>query len=282
MTRHGKNCTNAAVYSYHERQKDARASGFGSEKARFSKDSVKGFDCCSLTLQPCQNPVVTKEGWLYDKEAILKYMIEKKQEYARKLKEYEKQKTDDLKELHEIAEAEKAAAVQKFEQSEKTIARPKDDPSKKKKATLPSFWVPALTPQAAKSKVEKPDKTIYCPMSGKPLKMKDLIDVKFQLLKPEDDKEAKKSIIAREERYKCAVTHDILNNATAVVVLKTTGDVVTVECVEKIIRKDMRHPLTNQALKESDIIYLHRGGTGYSAANDQLEGKKYRPNLAIS
>ena len=281
MTRHGKNCTNAAVYSYHERKKDAKASGYGSEKARFSKDSIKGFDCCSLTLQPCENPVVTKDGWLYDKEAILKYMIEKKQEYARKCKEYERQKNEDLKELHELAEAEKADKVSKFEKAEKNISRPKEeDKNAKKDKNLPSFWIPSLTPQASKTKVEKPDKTIYCPNSGKPLKMKDLIDVKFSLIKPDDNE--KKSLIAREERYKCAVTHDVLNNATPAAVIKTTGDVVTVECVEKIIKTDMRHPLTGQALKDSDIIYLQRGGTGYAAANDQLEGKKYRPSLAIS
>ena len=71
MTRHGRNATNAAVYSYSERQKDAKQSGYGSDKARFSKDSVKGFDCCSLMLQPCENPVVTKEGWLYDKGGLI-------------------------------------------------------------------------------------------------------------------------------------------------------------------------------------------------------------------
>ena len=41
----------------------------------------------------------------------------------------------------------------------------------------------------------------------------------------------------------------------------------------------MVHPLTGQTLKESDFIYLHRGGTGYAAANDQLEGKKHRPAM---
>ena len=75
MTRHGRNATNAAVYSYSERQKDARQSGYGSDKARFSKDSVKGFDCCSLMLQPCENPVVTKEGWLYDKGGLISEYI---------------------------------------------------------------------------------------------------------------------------------------------------------------------------------------------------------------
>lgn len=37
-----------------------------------------------------------------------------------------------------------------------------------------------------------------------------------------------------------------------------SGDVVTMECVEKVIKKDMIHPLTNQKLKEKDIIPLQR------------------------
>ena len=65
-------------------------------------------------------------------------------------------------------------------------------------------------------------------------------------------------------------------------VLKHTGDAVTVECVEKIIKKDMRHPLTGQSLEEKDIIYVQRGGTGYSSANEKLSGSKYRPGMAIA
>ena len=147
----------------------------------------------------------------------------------------------------------------------------------------PSFWIPDVTPQAEKTKMgAKPDKNIYCPMSGKPLKMKDLIDVKFKEIKPKDG-ESKKSIIARDERYMCAVTSDVLNNSTPVAVLKPSGDVITVECVEKIVKKDMLHPLTGQMLKEGDIIYLQRGGTGYSATNeDSLRAEKYRPNMALS
>merc|ERR1719219_3080513 len=109
-----------------------------------------------------------------------------------------------------------------------------------------------------------------------------MIEIKFTLLDKADADNDGQKLIAKEERYKCAVTHDVLNNATPAAVLKPSGDVVTVECVEKIIKKDMRHPLIGEALKETDIIYLHRGGTGFSAANDQLEGVKYRPTLAIS
>lgn len=48
-----------------------------------------------------------------------------------------------------------------------------------KEKELPSFWVPSQTPAAKINKMEKPDPTILCPISQKPLKAKDLIDVKF-------------------------------------------------------------------------------------------------------
>ncbi len=40
--------------------------------------------------------------------------------------------------------------------------------------------------------------------------------------------------------------------------------------------------MTGQKLDDSDLIPLQRGGTGYSAANEQLKAKHYRPNLAIN
>jgi hypothetical protein len=36
------------------------------------------------------------------------------------------------------------------------------------------------------------------------------------------------------------------------------GDVITMDCVEKIIKKDWTHPLTGEKLKEEDIIFLQR------------------------
>ena len=145
---------------------------------------------------------------------------------------------------------------------------------------MPSFWLPNLTPQSSATKVARPEKKILCPMSGKPLKAKDFLDIKFTLIDP---KSSGPSLISKEERYKCPVTNDVLRDSTAVAVLRTTGDVVTVDCVEKIIRKDMTHPLTGEKLKEEDILYLQRGGTGYAKANDHsLKAKKYRPNMAIA
>ena len=56
-------------------------------------------------------------------------------------------------------------------------------------------------------------------MSGEPLKMKDLIPVKFTEVKDPDDK---KSVIVKKVRYMCPVTHDVLSNAVPAAVLKPT------------------------------------------------------------
>ncbi|CAG9091429.1 hypothetical protein JYU34_009700 [Plutella xylostella] len=285
MTRHARNCTAGAVYTYHEKKKDAAASGYGTQAERVGKDSVKSFDCCSLTLQPCRNPVVTKEGYLFDKEAILEYIIAKKAEYNRKLKLYEKQLKKEESEKAELAAAEKEANLIKFMNREKNISSvqnktststPSTSTSSSQGKQVPSFWIPSQLPDAKISKLDKPDPVVYCPISGKPLKMKDLIEVKWTLVKDPDDK---KSLIAKENRYMCPVTHDILSNAVPCAIIRTTGDIVTMECVENLIKKDWLHPLTGDKLKEKDIIPLQRGGTGYALTNENLEGKNARPVL---
>lgn len=58
---------------------------------------------------------------MFDKEAILQYIITRKNEYSRKMKEYEKQKSSDVKELQEIASAENKKKLEKFMRTEKNI-----------------------------------------------------------------------------------------------------------------------------------------------------------------
>lgn len=144
-----------------------------------------------------------------------------------------------------------------------------------KDKNLASFWVPSLTPQAKPTLLKKPDTKTYCPMSGKPLRIKDLIPVKLTPIDDGDDR----PMVAKSERYKCAVTHDALGNSVPCAVLKNTGHVVTMDCIEKLIKKDMLCPFTGTKLKESDIIPLQRGGTGYAGSGVQLEAKKAGPVL---
>lgn len=218
-------------------------------------------DCCNLSLQPARNPVTTKDGYLFDKESILQYIITKKAEYSRKLKEFERQKDTDSKELEQIAEADNKRKIDLFMKTEKNIKVPTASTSsassslsnmaKGKEKNLPSFWLPSQTPDANIAKIQKPDKNIYCPISGNILKAKDLIDVKFAPATKDD-----KNFDPNQPRYVCAVTKDVLTNAQQLAVLRTTGDVVTMDCVEKIIKKDWIHPLSCTKITEKDIILV--------------------------
>lgn len=285
MTRHARNCTAGAVYTYHEKQKDNKACGYGTLQGRIGKDSVKDFDCCCLTLQPCRYPVITPDGFLYDKEAIFEYIIHQKKEIARKTKEFDKQQRKEKDELVVLAKAEEESKAQKFMEMEKSIlSRPSTSGSSApssilnmsngKDKVLPSFWIPSLTPAAEKVKMKKPEKSVLCPMGGNALKAKDLIPIKFTEFNNPDEKRA---LIARKDRYMCAVTHDMLGNSVPVAVLRTSGNVVTMECVEKLIKQDMIDPTNGMKMKEEDIIPLQRGGTGYASTNEKLDAKLKKP-----
>lgn len=293
MTRHGKNCTAGAVYTYHEKKKDTAASGYGTQNIRLSRDAVKDFDCCCLSLQPCHDPVVTPDGFLYEREAILEYILRQKKEIARQMKAYEKQRGARREEQKELQRAAAQDQVRGFLEKEAAIVSrplnpftprhpdpeeaqpgPSKDKDKEKDKALPSFWIPSLTPEAKATKLEKPSKIVTCPMSGKPLRMSDLTSVRFTALDASLDRVG---LITRSERYVCAVTRDSLSNATPCAVLRPSGAVVTLECVDKLIRKDMVDPVNGEKLTDRDIIVLQRGGTGFAGSGVKLQAEKSRP-----
>ncbi|KAF6032780.1 NOSIP [Bugula neritina] len=289
--RHGANCTNGSVYTYHEKAKDKRESGWGSLAARLGKDSMKNFDCCCLTLQPCKEPVVTPDGYLFDKMAVIEYMVHQKKEIAKRLKEYERQTEKSQREARLKASEGDKLEKKLFLETEKSIrTKQAHDSSKERGASkpaagasvsnmadgkdkvLPSFWIPNETPDNKDTTISKPDEKVRCPMSGKALRMKDLIDVNFTLVKDPDDKRS--LIVKDDERYMCAVTKDLLNNSVPCAVLRDTGDVVTMECVEKLIKPDMRNPISGKILREKDIIPLQRGATGFAGSGVELKAVK--------
>ena len=285
MTRHGRNNTASACYTYYERHRDAQDSGYGTLKARLGKDSVKDFDACCLTLQPCRIPVLTPQGFLYDKEFVLEYIMSKKAENLKKTKEYEKSRRKDQKELLELAQAETRSQAEAFAERQKSVQGHKQQDNNSDSISnmaqgrdkkLPSFWVPSETPASSKkTQLQKPDTNVYCPMSGKPLRVKDLFPVFFT---PIDRVATGSSSLTKQDRWMCPVTHDVLSNSVPCTFLKTSGSVVTTECVEKIIRKDMMDPLNGKKLKDSDLISLQRGGTGYASTN-QVEASIQKPSI---
>lgn len=245
------------------------------------------------------SPLCSPDGYLYEREAILEYILHQKKEIARQMKAYEKQRGARREEQKELQRAAAQDQVRGFLEKEaaivsrplnpfmpKAAALPGADgeqpgPSagplgkdKDKDKALPSFWIPSLTPEAKATKLEKPSRTVTCPMSGKPLRMSDLTPVRFTQL---DGSVDRVGLITRSERYVCAVTRDSLSNATPCAVLRPSGAVVTLECVEKLIRKDMVDPVNGETLTERDIIVLQRGGTGFAGSGVKLQAEMSRP-----
>ncbi|XP_029914181.1 nitric oxide synthase-interacting protein [Myripristis murdjan] len=307
MTRHGKNCTAGAVYTYHEKKKDTAASGYGTQSIRLGKDAIKDFDCCCLSLQPCQDPVVTPDGYLYEKQAILEYILHQKMEIAKKMKAYEKQKQAQKNDSQLESKSEERERVERFKTKENSIVSKPINPFTSGQAkdgeaqragegsassstagssaapatssqALPSFWIPSLTPEAKPTLLKKPSKVVSCPMSGRPIKMNELITVRFTPLDPSLDRVA---LLTRQDRYVCAVTKDTLGNSVPCAVLRPSGAVVTQECVEKLIRKDMMDPVTGDKLSDRDIIPLQRGGTGFAGSGVRLAAKEARPVMQV-
>uniref|UniRef100_A0A4W5KCV6 Nitric oxide synthase-interacting protein n=1 Tax=Hucho hucho TaxID=62062 RepID=A0A4W5KCV6_9TELE len=190
------------------------ASGYGTQSVRLGKDAIKDFDCCCLSLQTCRDPVVTPDGYLYEKQAILEYILHQKTEIAKKMKVTE---TDSDTRLE--SKSEERWIAERFKTRENSIVskpinpftfgKPKSQTARagasastskadsyapaagtSSSQSLPSFWIPSLTPEAKPTMLKKPSKTVVCPMSGRPLKMNELINVHFTPLDPSLDRVA--------------------------------------------------------------------------------------------
>lgn len=180
-------------------------------------------------------PINRPEGYLYDKEAVLTYIVNQKAEIARKLKQYEKDRLKEERELAELAAKEFNDKKARFMAQEMTVMNSGGSSSSSgasgssslssvsnmssdRGKQLPSFWIPDLTPSTAKERLKKPSTVVTCPMSGCPLKANRLIAVTFSPVDSSVDVTKNPTGTA----YKCAVTHDTLTNSSKCVVLRTS------------------------------------------------------------
>ncbi|KAI0986156.1 hypothetical protein GJ496_006962 [Pomphorhynchus laevis] len=271
MTRHSKNATANAVYTFYEKKADSVKGLYGTQRVRVGKDSLQEFNCCCLTLQPCVDPVVTPEGYLYERQAIIEYLLHKKLDYKRTLKEYR---------LHKRIRKQKEQLNSKrmrFD-PDTSISNMEGENAKH----LPSFWVPSLTPAAEDDVMPKPQEDIFmcCPMTKNTLSHRDLLSVKFSLAKQLDRISASTLMNASEQGlYICPISGDSLSSSTEMAVLKPSGHVVTMEVVKRILSEDKICPLTGKLLNKDDIIRLQRVGTGYSAGGGDLKAEKHNPAM---
>merc|ERR1719309_1472930 len=97
---------------------------------------MQEFDCCNLSLQPCKDPVITHDGYLYEREAIIEYMVQQKRQIAKKLKDYERHKAKEDVEQKRLLEEKKEERVKEFMKQEGSIISKPLDPFKKNPLAL--------------------------------------------------------------------------------------------------------------------------------------------------
>lgn len=77
--RHSKNNNDLAFFTYDEKRK----LGYGTQKERLGKDSIKPFDACCLCLKSLIDPMSCQKGHLFCKECILQCLLSQKKDIQR-------------------------------------------------------------------------------------------------------------------------------------------------------------------------------------------------------
>lgn len=117
-TRHAKNQCTQAHYSQAER----RADGYGSQTARLGGESLQVFGTCCITLKPVVDPVVSKKGDLFSRDAIVEYLAHQKVVQRQEKAAYEAQEDRKAVEAAAVEDAESAAELEAFAKQEAGVA----------------------------------------------------------------------------------------------------------------------------------------------------------------
>ena len=146
--------------------------GWGTEGRTLDSDAMKDLYVCSLSLQPCVDPVVTPSGVLYDKGVVLEYIIQRKRDIERETAAWQSQQSSDDAAAAGAAAAAQQARVDEFlaqqeglsqsdlrERAQQASAAGAVSTGangrvlvadKGKHAADMNFWVPSATPQVGR------------------------------------------------------------------------------------------------------------------------------------
>jgi len=114
------------------------------------------------------------------------------------------------------------------------------------------------------------------PMSGEPLKLKQLIPLHLVREGNEDGKQSKSNKEATG-RILCAVSHKTITTQPTIAIAKT-GQVMLKSVYKELAEPDMTCPITGKKFKQKDVLELVKGKSGYAASGETV-ARKYNPTL---
>ena len=214
------------------------------------------FGYCNLSCKPTRAAVVTKDGYLYDREMILQHIVQEKELIRKRKMEYIAHKILDKKKevlkVHEEA-LRKKRGFEKVEDGKSALsdgpgAGGKESGEKQPLTGSSNFWLAEATPDAG-AKVKKVlHTTPLCPRSRRPLKFKKLKKVNFVF--NDSVKFGKPGYIL------CSATRKPITIEKCVFI-RTTGDIVLKSFFENVSKATKESLVWNgKRIKSADIIFL--------------------------
>lgn len=287
--RHSKNNNDLAFFTYDEKRK----LGYGTQKERLGRDSIKPFDACCLCLKPFIDPLCCQKGHVFCKECILECILSQKKDIKRKLAAHTTQQKLQKDEEDEKLASQKARELDAFDQqnhgaipqyNDRNQAHDKNGfhgansvktTSYEAEAlrTMKAFWLPSATPEAI-VKFDAPSMDTFCPEGKEKLKLKALFPIHFTKDNNNGgNKKLKKSIDSSCLCPSCKVT---LTNTLSLVAVSTCGHVFCKKCGDRFIAKDKICLVCNKECKEKNLIDLEKGGTGFAGHDENLEATDFK------
>lgn len=302
--RHSKNNNDLSVFTYEERRK----LGFGTQKERVGKDSIKPFDVCCLCLQELKDPLCCQKGHLFCRECIYSSLLSQKKGIKRKLAAFMEQQKEDKDAADEEAVAARERQLAAFDRQNSSAAPlaatrdaggggsgaaaaaesprgPGFHGANSVKATafeeeslrtMKAYWLPCFTPEAAERK-EAPSTDTVCPQGNEKLRLKDLFPVSFLELADRGEEDGPPAPPrGGGGKYMCPSCSATLTNASTLTAVATCGHVFCKKCADQFVARDGCCLRCSAPCERRHLIALEKGGTGFAGHGDKLAAVAFK------
>lgn len=278
----------------HERKEYAK-NAYGTTTARLGKDSQYTFGNCGLSLYPARDrPIASPSGHVYERSAMLEYMLTKTQELKRQQEEYDRNLARQQASSEREQEKERKSRVEDFERTQKvtSVKKQKVEENVLKRT---SYWLADMQPgndddgdgntASGSRQRTPPSKRPPSPNSQKPLRRKDLIEIELKRKNTSVKKGGGGG--GNNDPVLCAISEkEITTQQALALVTKGNNESNPAQVVLEKVYKDLNIeneripmcPVTGRKIKQ--VLKLQRGGSSFASEDGRtVEAKRYRPTM---
>ena len=311
MTRKSKQPGGHNPLTYAERKR-LKSSGYGTQSQRLTTESQLPFGYCTLSTSPTVEAVATPSGHIYEREAIVAYLLQKSGELKKEKKEYEKlrlnveerrvqwEEENRKKEVARFvrkdqgAVSEGALVVRDADNRAGSVAKSSSATSESSSAVAKakenslkqvSYWLSEAQPQHKKHRAiyegefdyRKEIEALPPPPPERPPSPMSGEPLRLKQLIPLHLLHEKDAKGMSTGKVLCAVSHKQITTQPTICI-KISGQVMLKSVYEELAKPNLECPVTSKRFKEADVLDLVSGRSGFAASGDVV-ARKYNPTL---